>query len=110
MAEDVSENLLAAADQISAHGWHQGALHPVEAYPNEGIPDMTTAPACAMGAIFAQSSDSTTGAAAIEHLRESLGLPGMESWEGPKHPVAAWNDDPSRTAEDVILALKRAAE
>lgn len=36
----------------------------------------------------------------------------LQNWVDPRgaYRVADWNDAPERTAEDVILALKRAAE
>ncbi|MGW6255444.1 DUF6197 family protein [Streptomyces sp. NPDC055085] len=104
--------LLAGADYIAEHGHHKGAFFLgamadgrsayKQAAENHGKP------ACAIGAINA-------AAWANESRRD-------EAWEArallmqhlnPRFPacvgVPDWNDAPERTAEDVILAMKRAA-
>ncbi|MEU3052236.1 DUF6197 family protein [Streptomyces griseus] len=121
------EALLKAADHIAEFGWHQGALYDHDALDRaKADPDFPKiggfpfgwqeeAPSCAMGAVGivvngdAFKCDAVEGAA-VELLRQSLGLRD-HSWpsDGLMHPVAKWNDDPNRTAEDVILAMKKAA-
>lgn len=102
------EELRKAADYLAEHGWHQGSLYSHEAalgpFP----------PACAIGAIRkacggygARRNDSLFDAAARQFngylTGQGVGLDGTDP------PAAGWNDDPNRTAEDVILALKKAA-
>ncbi|MGW6255445.1 DUF6197 family protein [Streptomyces sp. NPDC055085] len=106
------ELLLAAIDIIQRDGWHQGDLYkpPATWKANcwrEACDEAArTAPTCAMGALFRAAhgtsrwvdlTDSALGAVSL--LQGHLGTP----------MIPHWNDAPERTAEDVILAMKRAA-
>lgn len=96
--DEVSDALFSAAEYLSENGWHQGALFAPSSSEEP--------PACAMGALKA----ATTGHYQVEWqaltvLRKSLGLTGLDP--DFKDLIAVWNDAPERTAEDVILALKR---
>ncbi|MFD8117052.1 DUF6197 family protein [Streptomyces microflavus] len=108
--EFARKNLELAAEYISKHGWHQGDYYSYRATDAErlGIPAESHPPACALGAIFATAPDRnragmrTVPLVAMNALAKSLGLgvPGL---------IGVWNDDLNTTAEDVILALKKAA-
>lgn len=93
-----SEILDRAGVELDMHGWHQGSLT-----------DHETGAVCAMGALHKAKISlvgiSTDGwqlayTVAIKALREEIGT----------YTIPTWNDDPSRTVEDVKLALKFAAE
>ncbi|MEU3052235.1 DUF6197 family protein [Streptomyces griseus] len=107
--EFVKINLERAAEYISKHGWHQGDYYSYRATDAEklGLPaDQSHPPACALGAILATgpaTADAVIAAAAIGRLATYLDLPDGVG-------ISVWNDAVDRTAEDVILALKTAAE
>ncbi|MEU3052241.1 DUF6197 family protein [Streptomyces griseus] len=116
------ERLAAAAEHLSTHGWHQGDIYAPgedDQYPAtmKQYDEWTkTARSCALGAIQACGERSYhLESTAANLLREHLGL-GFGRGLGEdgnsmifQDPIAVWNDDPSRTAEDVILAMKGAA-
>jgi hypothetical protein len=81
-----SEILLKAADLLAERGWTQGVLEDYEGRM------------CAAGAVYNVTCNSS---AALELLQAHIGF---------SDNIAAWNDAPGRTAEDVILAMKRAAK
>ncbi len=102
------EMLQEAADYLAEHGWCQGNFFE----NNDESLDVCAGrgnAACAIGALHAVR---------VRKLRV-LGVPvytgivgdaaGLLSTYLDYIPVPAWNDDPERTAEDVILALRRAA-
>jgi hypothetical protein len=93
---DVAHTLREAAEYICEHGWVQNIL------------SSTDGRVCAIGAIrrIGGTGDERTYDA-VDALCEYLDLP-MAT--GILHPVAIWNDAPERSAEDVILAMKRCAE
>src|SRR4051812_17319567 len=100
MAETPQEVLREAADYIGEHGWTQGSYRDYDG----GV--------CALGAIASVTGSvvldcngdlaalyaSDLGDQAVKILKASLS-------PGKKWPrsVPNWNDDPGRTAEDVIL-------
>jgi hypothetical protein len=86
---DVQETLKAAAEYISEHGWTQGMMR-----EKDGS-------VCAAGALLAVSGYESAGREAFTGYLYHTG-----GWVN----VADWNDQPDRTAEEVILTLKRAAE
>lgn len=96
MSATPQDVLREAARILMRDGWTQGEV---------GTPGGTK---CAVGAIKAACgvhlydwSDTAVAAADL-----------LQNWVDPRgsYRVADWNDAPERTAEDVILALKRAAE
>lgn len=103
--EDVAAALDAAREAIEQRGWVQGAL---------SSPDGV----CALGALHAGrlrwsesvefqrylEQEYATRAALQRYLEQAGRLvnPQLNS-------IAAWNDDPARTREDVLLAFKQAA-
>lgn len=104
--------LRGAAEYISEHGWNQGDFR-----------DAQTGAVCAAGGIFAvlgfeydedglPASNTTykeyVAETALAMLADSVGIvpPGHSSISD----IPEWNDAPERTAEDVILAMKRASE
>ncbi|MFD8117057.1 DUF6197 family protein [Streptomyces microflavus] len=117
------ERLAAAAEHLATHGWHQGDMYDARDLHYDGTPQngtgarwTKTARSCALGAIQASGErDYLLETGATNLLRKHLGLSAIPVLDSAgyqmtyKDPVAAWNDDPSRTAEDVILAMKRAA-
>jgi len=92
-----AEILYDAAEYIGEHGWLQGEL------------SNSDGNVCAIGAInrVAESDTVADTYNAIEALWKYLKLPDYGSG---LHPVARWNDEPGRSAEDVILAMKCAAK
>ncbi|MEU3052228.1 DUF6197 family protein [Streptomyces griseus] len=114
------EILLKAADVIQRDGWHQGALF--EGSNKAPTPQRDVAareaPVCALGAISRATwgSCSSTGreylasVVAAEADATCLLLKQVEASTAGRYPsIPMWNDAPERSAEDVILALKRAA-
>ncbi|MEV0427907.1 hypothetical protein [Micromonospora sp. NPDC050495] len=114
-----------AALYLRRHGWHQGT------YYNALFPsDFPTPPACAAGAIgiacaghrvehFAQLDPDAladylaTLAALVDYLdtHEPLFLVDEDGFVIDEHTSPySWNDDPARTAEQVITALDAAAD
>lgn len=90
--KEAREACIKAAEYISQHGWHQGELFA----EGEG-----NAPACALGALHAVTNwESSVVFEASDLLAAHVGVP-------PMYVALHWNDQPERTAEDVILALKR---
>jgi hypothetical protein len=87
-----------AAEYIGEHGWIQGDLE-----------DDATGSVCAIGAINRVQDNGWHDHGALEALRAYLRLP-PQVRDFILHPVAVWNDEKERTAEDVILAMKRTAE
>jgi hypothetical protein len=92
--------LLAAARVIRDRGWYQGGfVDPTR--PDDG-------PVCLDGALFVAAGgacdafDAAVWAAARSALRLSAGLTGDGA-------LQRWNDQPGRTADQVILALEIAA-
>lgn len=115
--EDV---LLKAAEVIETAGWHQGYyyLEPApECFDDERDRELSaTAPVCAMGAIrraMTGYADVTPFAGEYTLFRQARHLLWQqvkpEESDGLTFGVPSWNDDPQRTKEDVVLALKRAA-
>ncbi|MGW2207147.1 DUF6197 family protein [Streptomyces sp. NPDC001774] len=110
-----SDDLLAAAEYLTEHGWHQGQMydHPLLPGPEE------TPAACALGAIstvtecqWARAFESRYRLGQYLHANGLLPYTDAQIAEHQLEPAALipnWNDHPSRTKEDVILALKRAA-
>ncbi len=114
-----------AALYLRRHGWHQGTY-----YNNLFPTDHSTPPACAAGAIgiacagrkvehFSQLAPDAladylaTLAAFVDYLDTSYPLFLVDEdgyvWDEHTSPYS-WNDDPARTAEQVITALDEAAD
>ncbi|KPI09908.1 hypothetical protein OV450_3399 [Actinobacteria bacterium OV450] len=94
-----------AVHVIERDGWHQGRLTSGNA---------STGPVCALGAITRAATGNAfnyTGEADAAanrlgaHIVEACSIEDSSWWQN----IPAWNDDPARTKEDVILALKQAA-
>lgn len=101
---DERQALRAAAEYISEHGWCQGATF--EGDLGQWMALRTTPPACALGALSigtGQGFRYEMFFSARKLLAKAAGLPNGSA-------IPSWNDHPSQTAEDVILALKQAAE
>lgn len=98
MNSEAADVLRDAAEYIGEYGWIQGDLE-----------DQFTGSVCALGAITRAMRDGWNDHGALEALRRHLGL-APQTRDFILHPVARWNDEKERTAEDVILAMKRAAE
>lgn len=109
--KNAADVLREAAEYIGEHGWVQDDLE--DDYGK----------VCAIGAINRVTHSHGYGAGAdyaaaddfgaLDALSMHIGID--PSWEASQprtflHPVARWNDARGRTAEDVILAMKRAAE
>ncbi|MFE6222954.1 hypothetical protein [Streptomyces sp. NPDC057854] len=104
--------LLDAAEIIGRDGWHQGAYYPGHTYgpEAEGSEAARSAPVCAVGSI----RRALWGVACVPlHIyrdpritvaRQAENLLGQHVGD----EVPNWNDQRERTAEEVILAMKRA--
>lgn len=99
---DAREALLKAAEIIGRDGHYKGSLC-------DGDPE--TGPVCAMGALFrALTGKAQTGIWTEEQsliLREASSL--LYTAVPTERSIPGWNDDTATSAEDVILAFKRAA-
>lgn len=93
MATTTSDILLRAAELIGERGWAQGALA-----------DAETGGLCLRGAMKLASNEA--------HVPTMFVAMAFNQWllanEGTAD-VPGWNDEPCRSAEDVVLALKRSA-
>ncbi|PRH79369.1 hypothetical protein C6N75_09805 [Streptomyces solincola] len=98
--------LIKARNILETNGWHQGAYA-----ANLG----GRAAVCALGALNMASTDVSAFThydsdwvpmlSAQVRLAKAAGLGGFA-----RERIPAWNDDPRTTAEDVLLAFKKAAE
>lgn len=113
----VAEILNKAADIIAAQGWKQdGGYHHVPYLPAEHCPvDLGSALALAAGVdMHSHAATSPTGAhaGAVLLLADHL-LPGYKPTLLPVQQrfdaLINWQDEPGRTAEEVIAALRAAA-
>ena len=109
--------LRGAARYLQLHGWTQGTYYADQ-------PDDHTPPACAMGALGMAAFGQRFPAPAYErpewadykraedvlmaHL--GCGYPPVSDDDYPEPGVGDWNDQPDRTAEQVITALNAAAD
>jgi hypothetical protein len=118
--EAVREILAEAAAYIAEHGWTQG-----EAFEGEGngVAEFnwewvaaSTPPACALGGIYYASSrhpweDMCAARLALAAAIENVPVIGdLSQTQFASTIVAEWNDRDERSAEDVILMIKKAAE
>lgn len=100
--EEIADLCDKAADIIAANGWVQGRLWPgarddvdLEASEEEWRPGL---PVCAYGAMWAaRGGDDSLILSAID----AMGLGGS---------LATWNDQPGRTADDVIERFRQTAK
>lgn len=98
------EALLKAADKLGECGWTQGTL-------KDGDDAMCAVGAvrAALGGHHALTSPDECDSEALQMLGDHLGLVPKVGYGYMPRAVAIWNDAPERTAEDVILAMKKAA-
>lgn len=103
---DTGDWLRDAAEYIGEHGWTQGQ-----------IKDRNTGAVCAMGALCMTEGHrafhwkdavsavaKVAGVTLVTHqLAEGFGV-------FAENGIPEWNDAPERTAEEVVLTFKRAAE
>ena len=130
MNDKVSSEILRwAADYLAENGHVKGTAYDypkiqeglrargymnVDNPPNEIVREIIVdgVPSCAMGAIGAAAARLGLGTYssacddATDHLQTWLTANTEQHWTA----VPAWNDYPSTSMEDVILAMKRAAE
>lgn len=114
--------LRAAADYIERNGLHKGNYFDIDlggpelnGYLTEYAPLLTerinagNPPACCiLGSLYVGSEDWSSG----HWSYDSLAVKALEHVIGDTHSywtLHEWNDDPDRTAEDVISALRDAA-
>jgi hypothetical protein len=106
--------LYGAADHLSRHGWHQGGLRPYTGTITVPPPLCagSAISVAAHGNILSWLFDTDPAASSAlayfaQHITLSLtGAP----WQDPAGIVSQWNDDPLRTADEVITALRAAAK
>ncbi|MFD4474620.1 hypothetical protein ACFWPU_00685 [Streptomyces sp. NPDC058471] len=114
------EACVEAARIIERDGWHQGNYYKEPEGDDFFSPRAqvaakaaakAAAPVCALGAINRAVSGNAAYSRPIalqarELLSKHIGTP-----NGRAFPyIPEWNDDPARSAEDVILALKHASQ
>lgn len=112
-----NELLLKAADYIARNGHYKGAFHHGGMSMPPGDLHDFARPSCVLGAmrvVAGREGINWTFASFVRAeklLCEELGYDDyMREVEGETVAVVPlWNDDPSTTAEDVILTMKRAA-
>lgn len=100
--DDTSDLLLKAAEWIECHGWTRGAMQKYEK-------------TCTLGALTMASDargDTTYGPISAAERRLKAALP--EPYCSDQHrehlcAVAAWNDAPGRTKEEVVAKLRAVA-
>jgi hypothetical protein len=116
-----ADTLRAAALYLEHHGWTQHTLYNLEKL-------ITFPPACAIGAItiaaYGRPTDEPGNTAdpsfrdymrafdALEDHLDAEGLTDPQPDDDPSLPWGApvWNDTPGRTADEVIAALRAAAD
>jgi len=99
----ISETLYKAADHIDQNGWYQGWFWPGEWV---GVPPYVDGePCCMLGAIhLVEGSDPERDEPpAMQYLADHLGMRYAAA-------AAAWNDMSHRTKDEVLVALRGAAE
>lgn len=94
----IAQILRAAAWRIEALGWRQYAAGD-ESGPNCAVGALRN-----VGATWLQSVD------ASKALLRYLGLPTQASDAQNAYAIAGWNDKMTRTKEDVVAALRGAAD
>ncbi len=92
LLDPITRILLDAADYIEQNGLNKGE------YYGRTIRGRELRPACVLGAIRAFSDDEDLVKAAMAHFRHSIVI-----------PIPVWNDDPKRTAEEVVAKLRSSA-
>lgn len=100
-----SEVLDKAADVIERNGWFQGGFIDLSAEKPKG-----EEPCCVLGALsIAEHGDPMkSGSGRVEAvLIDRLDLDVDEADED--YPLGYWNDEPGRTAEEVVRELRAAA-
>ena len=100
MTDLSTDVLLRAAELLGEKGWCQGTARDAEGHM------------CAIGALQAANDEVTQRWQSAEYRRAQDRL--QDHLWGDEllteaHTIPYWNDNPERTAEDVILALKRTA-
>lgn len=114
------EVLNQAREIIETDGWHQGNYIPTPAFDPDSDPAedgaryeaaLRSGPVCSMGAIHrAMSGLANThgGTSDVALYRDALVR--LQKAAGTQGGIATWNDNKSRSIEDVLLAFKRAVE
>lgn len=109
-----AEILRCAATYIRRHGWHQGDAFAADT-------DQLFPPACALGAIHAAVTGTATlslkgsdvaslrGAERVLAAHLHVDLDRLDT-DQPFDLIGDWNDEPDRTAAQVVAALHEAAE
>ncbi len=102
-----NEILLKAAEHMEKVGFHQGGFY------KRGEDEYSTSrdnvlPCCARGAME-QAAYTCDGIGFVDAARQLL-VKHLGLVEQPnREPIANWNDEPGRTKEEVIAALRGAA-
>lgn len=109
MSEEAKVALLEAANVIEAQGWTQGYYWDEE-QARDGV-SKHLCRVCAMGALHIAIYGSPDTRALQEQQGGVLSdcLQAIRKVIG-RAMIAAWNDDDGRTEEEVVSALRRAAE
>lgn len=93
MTAQVAADLRAAADLLDREGWTQERFY-----------DYDTGCRCVAGALRESVPDGGRWAYTVEALARHVGVPPFPT------SIYDWNDDSGRTADEVIAALRAAAD
>lgn len=109
----VAAALRRAADLIEEHGWTQGDYFRTrDGEPFEGLDEWEFGCSmCALGALRVADArdDEDRFEEAVAALTRGLeATPGIELFEGAE--IACWNDEPGRTAEEVVAQMRATAD
>jgi hypothetical protein len=103
------EILLRAVEEIQNRGWCQGRLKAVMRYITDP-PDMPLGAVCLTGAVRQASFDAVYADPRLPNFSPyNTALLMVCGVIGTKQ-IVSWNDQPGRTKEEVIAALRTAAE
>lgn len=119
MTPGIPSQLLAAADWLVSHGWHQHNYGLSDWYPGS---EPTPTACCVVGALAVANSLrlEDEGLVSLTHVlaqhlglapEEDIDLPlsTQELWERVLSSVAGWNDAGDQQKENVVASLRAAA-
>lgn len=98
----LKQRFLNAVTVIENQGWF--GKGPGSTPAGVGEPQCVQTALCQAGEPFAASS------AAERVLRKAIGLPDVEPTHQDVHDIWNWNDHPTRTKDEALAVLRRAAE
>jgi len=104
---DLAAVLRRAIEIIRRNGWHQG-----EFVDDTAAPVLADCPVCAAGALRLAVTGhpiQSQGSGVLENAEQFLADRLGTSSAAAIYQIAAWNDSPTRTVDEVLDVLERAA-